>query len=94
MSGSPYHLVLYDRDDEGMRRPSDPAVLEQPLRSGAGTVRGDLVGNILAVDLDRVRLQEVPTELLVTQITEAIQQVQQRATAVRLHNIRERARRR
>ena len=93
MSGDPYHHLLYDRDDEGMRGPPK-AELEQPLSSGAGIVRADLVGNILAVDLDRIRLQEVPTALLVTQITEAIQKVQQRAAAVRLHNIRERARRR
>ena len=91
---SEFELLLYDRDDEGMRPVANPAVLEQPLPSGAGVVRADLAGNILAVDLDRVRLQEIPTSLLLAQLTLAIQEVQERAATTRLNQIRERARRR
>jgi len=69
-----------------------PTVLEQPLASGVGVVRGDLAGNVLAIELDRTRLSQVGPAVLTAQLTEAIQQLQRRATDTRMQIIRQRNR--
>lgn len=90
MSG-PHEMRLFDMDDD--QPGSDPTIFEQELRCGAGVVRGDLAGNLIAVDLDRTRLRDVSPAVLTGQLTDAIREVQQRAEHTRLEDIRRRARR-
>ncbi len=77
MSG-PGIMRLYDRDEE---RPAttEQQDLRQVLPSGAATVRADRSGNIVAVEVDPRRLQQVSPAAFTAQLTAAIQQVQDHA---------------
>lgn len=85
----PGKMRLFDMDEPP---PARPNLLEQPLASGVGVVRGDLAGNVLAIELDRRRLSQVRPAVLSAQLTEAIQQLQRRADDARTRLIRQRNR--
>jgi hypothetical protein len=77
MSG-PGIMRLYDRDEEPPVA-TEQLDLCQELPSGAAMVRADRSGNIVAVEVDPRRLQQVSPAAFTAQLTAAIQQVQERA---------------
>ena len=77
MSG-PGTMRLYDRDEEPPAA-TEEKDLRQVLPSGAATVRSDRSGNIVAVEVDPRRLQQVSPAVFTAQLTATIQQVQERA---------------
>ena len=87
----PGEMRLYDMTDEPARD-EQATLLEQPLASGVGVVRGDLAGNVLAIVLDRKRLPQIGPDVLTAQLTEAIQRLQGRATETRMRIIQRRNR--
>lgn len=87
----PVEMQLFDTPDEPARD-EQSTLLEQPLASGAGVVHGDLAGNVLRIELDRARVPQISPAVLTAQLTEAIQQLQRRATDTRMQIIRRRNR--
>jgi hypothetical protein len=71
-------MRLYDRDEEPPAA-TEQLDLRQELPSGAATVRSDRSGDIVAVEVDPRRLQQVSPAVFTAQLMAAIQQVQERA---------------
>jgi hypothetical protein len=86
-------MRLYDRDEEPPAA-TEEQDLRQELPSGAATVRAHRGGDILAVEVDPRRLQQVSPAVFTAQLMAAIQQVQERAADQRRRQRQQRLRKR
>jgi hypothetical protein len=71
-------MRLYDRDEDPPAA-TERHDLSQELPSGAATVRANRFEDIVEVEVDPRRLQQVSPAAFTAQLTAAIQRVQQRA---------------